>query len=268
MVFLPNVDLSFGRHELKVFSEPSFAHLSLRKPSRVQEERTHWLVFHEGRNIPVLKTNSGGESLVQILRDPSHRGNLLAVRKSDLNTLLGETKIYTISKAGEEVEVAKGSLSDYDRNLWVHTVAVRPYTFKKPASQQYSVQALRRKAKWIGQEVERHYERSPFANEKTVKLRQRQSKLLQKIDHLTNGSAFFSVNYYKPRKQKTYAYRKQKLGSLMFAIKEEFARMTGRSEVNASFDRKTSGKFMLKKGWQLVHSFPDRLLCVKDLKGK
>jgi len=238
-------ELEYGRHKLKVFETPRFAHLALK--SAPEERRTHWIVFHEGRPIAVRKNEAGGK-LIHVLRDPAHKGNLLAVRKDNLARPLGETRIFTVSPAGEESPIAAATLvrAHPARDLAeIYSLAVRPYSLSKKVAQRNRERELRKK---LAKLTKKHaLEGQPTTGSKTWE------KIVAARDELNTVTEIVVIAPEKaitPPGRRVYSYRMRGLCLLLVKLQEELAESAGFSGVQALLNKNTTAAFLPRYGWK------------------
>ncbi len=230
-----SVNLAFGRHDLKVFDDERFSHLKLNPKAPPVEKRTHWLVNHEGKTIPVMKCRPGFGNLVHILRDPSHKGNLIAVRKDDLRKPLGDIHLSIIHPSGEEirlgrVELTAGEYSGYRDLANIYDLVVAPYALRKPGSKPQKKDPSAKHDSYA-----EYYTRANTASPRFWP--SLSAALREDID---------------PPNAKHYNYHGKKLGQLLICISEELAAKEGYRKIWAEFNRRTIGKDARPKkfGWR------------------
>ncbi|MEW5955417.1 MAG: hypothetical protein AB1626_02660 [Candidatus Micrarchaeota archaeon] len=260
-------DLAFGRHSLRVFSEPRFAHLALKQAP--EERRTHWVVFHEGRKIAVPKRNENGYGLVQILRDPSKKGNLLALRKDDLSDFFGTVCVFTVSPSGEETPLGNSSLgrSEGSRTAVLRTVGLVPFALRRSASRSLRIGELKKKMV----DIERRFNQLSQERLSTAErerlcdvLLSSRSEANREWFELEQSLHFNPIHPSPPPGLKAYSYRGRGLGALLISIQEELARSSGSRAIEGEFVKETTGRFLPKHGWKVIVENPSSVYCRKE----
>jgi len=259
-------ELAFGRHSLHVFSEPRFANLALKE--RPEERRTHWLVSHEGRMIAVPK-NSNGYGLVQLMRDPARKGNLLALRKDDLSSFFGTARLFTVSPTGEETPIGNSSLAlpKGSQIAVLSTVGLVPFALRRKTSRNLLVGELKKKmgdlerrSKQLSQERLSPEERERLRDVLLTSHSEANREWFE-LDENLRGYPFHTR---PPSGLKAYSYRRKGLGDLLIAVQEEFARSHGSRGIEGEFAQETTGRFLPKHGWKVVEEGHFGLICRKD----
>lgn len=261
------MNLEFGKHFLSTFKHPSFSHLALKEPP--VERRNKWLVSHEGRNIEVLK-EVDRRKLLQVLRDPVHKGNLLALRKENLHDPFGNITLYTVSKSGNERHVGHAILErrgepDLPHLTWVGVV---PYALRSKRAEDLLLAALERTRKKLEDrlttpirigETRINLHQLDFL-EKRLKGGLRDEVIVpedprmllaafenfQVLKGLKEGRAVQEPGL---AKRKIYSYRGHRLGPLLISVEEELARMSGAKGMTGDLDISSTGRFLQKFGW-------------------
>ncbi len=264
------VDLAFGRHSLKVFAKQEFAHLALKHPP--EEKRTWWEVRHEGRTICVPKVKEITPSvdasmfeekehwgLVALLKDPSWKGNLLAVRKQGLDEHFGRIRVFSTTPSGVESLVATVNLHNKRGNAFLSDLAVVPYLAKTPFSRPSSVV-----------KVEKHIEKLKRSLGSQIR---NKAKTIEEIaifssikKDLERGFDLSVRGFVTTPSVRSRPYRRKKIAPLLIMLAEELAKKAGFKKISMHADKFTTGKFILKHGWQLVdEKDPDYYHCEKRL---
>jgi len=260
-------ELAFGRHSLRVFSEPRFKHLSLKQAPG--ERRTHWLVFHEGREIAVPKKNDLGYALVQIMRDPARKGNLLALRKDDLSSFFGTVRIFTVSPAGEETPLGNSFLTRDlgSQTAVLSTVGLVPFALRRISSRNLRIAELKKKMLYTASRLDQLAE-ARISPEKRERLRDvlmsSSSEANREWFELEQNLRFDPIHPRMPPGLKAYSYRGKGLGDLLITIQEELARSSGSKAIEGEFAKETTGRFLPKHGWKVISENPSTLHCRKD----
>ncbi|NYZ74945.1 hypothetical protein H0O03_01650 [Candidatus Micrarchaeota archaeon] len=262
-----NADLAFGRHSLRVFSEPRFKRLALKQAP--EERRAHWLVFHEGRQITVPKQNSMGYGLVQLMRDPARKGNLLALRKDDLSNFFGAVRIFTVSPAGEETPLGHSFLTrDPGRQTAVlSTVGLVPFALRRISSRNLRINELKKKMLDTSSRLNQLAE-ARTSPEKRERMRDilmsSNSEANREWFELEQSLRFDPIHPRLPPGLRAYSYRGKGLGDLLIAVQEELARSSGSKAIEGAFAKETTGRFLPKHGWTVINEKPSTVHCRKE----
>lgn len=219
---------------------PEYRSLSL-KDSAV-EKRAHWEVSHEGRRV-VVKKRDRSQQLVHILRDPAHKGNLIAIRRAGLANG-GEKGVLTLSTVGpngDEVQLGSMALLPEEARYKFESLGLVPFQLRKPTSVHPGVSKL--------QSVVKDFRSSPYARLFTdiaVESKAASARLEQFKENLSGHP--FPLEVDRPSGRRVYSYRGRGLGMLLIRLGEEIAKKAGAMGVFASLDKRTTARFLFKPG--------------------
>ncbi|HII38871.1 TPA: hypothetical protein HA318_02620 [Candidatus Micrarchaeota archaeon] len=220
------MELAYGRHSLEVFKQAPFADLSVEPV----EKKTRWLVEHEGRSITVMKKHLEYGELIHLLKDPVHKGNLIAVRKEGgFGEPFGKYNLTTFRSHGMEQQIGAIELSEEKKGSFINEVQVMPGTFKKRVSKEG---------------LYGHLTGIYGRGENTIKL----SDEFQRIEDATSP---YMIKFEPPIVGKYYGYRKKGLGRLLIQLVEEISRKHGHDKIEGFFHSRTTGRFLPKHGWTI-----------------
>lgn len=240
--FMPlPVELEYGRHDLPTFRNDFFHSWALAVPA--VESRTHWTVAHAGRQFVIPRSrplrSSGGESerLVQVLKDPVRRQNLLVIRKADASDgPFGYFNAYSVFPSGEEELVGYSKLASHPRLASAHLVGVGVvgHAFRKPATLAAEVARLK------------------LANDAAGL-----ASLKKSVDP-------FEATPSKPS-MSSKSYRGVGLGHLLIVLAEDVATRAGCRTLYTEAFKPTAG-FVAKHGWRVLADKPSSIRCVKHMR--
>ncbi len=274
-------NLEFGKHGLETFGNPLFSHLLLK--TSPLEKRSHWLVEHAGKTIVVqkermvppivnirgfLRLHDPSEprlmSLIQVLKDPARKENLLALRKTNASTPFGRYDLFTVTKTGDEMPI--GAFSFYTLNSkdgkplgYVDSLGIIPFSLRKPASKHDELtRAHKLSRKLYLEESDSHSK---------INTDEEQTKLNKIVNAISDQLLYDPVKAVKPSGKRVYSNRGHKLSLLFFSLSEELARKRGFPAVGSHLSPDTTQKYMPKYGWA-EKECPDKNTAAHHSRGK
>ncbi|MEW5955422.1 MAG: hypothetical protein AB1626_02685 [Candidatus Micrarchaeota archaeon] len=186
---------------------------------------------------------------MHLLADPAHKGNLLAVRKENLARPFGETRVFTVSPAGEESPVAASTmLAPHPRYgvPEIYSLAVRPYALSGKAAEHFRGRELEKRIA----ELQRGLEKSSAVErsakwEQIRRMRAESRSFSDKLETVLQAAQ-------RPAGRRVYSYRLRGIGLLLMRLHEEIAEAAGFPRVQAFFNKDTAARFMPRYGWKQV----------------